>query len=243
MKKFCFICILLSFSLFGGAQDRAEYVSLEGPLKVVILDTCFYFVVNQLHLPFYRSDTLAICSISQISDEFYKICSADPIQTLQNSLKVSYDCECAIQDSISISFHFSALTIPGKIVCYINDYTGDFFSLPYNGKPVSTVIPSSTKKIILGFEPDLMIVHEHPHRYSFQGIIAIDPAIVCEINSYHKHVSIHLSAITDSFFERYYVNNEYIRIIDDKLYWRGLVFTRKDSGPSPLQQVCPSVSR
>ena len=226
--------MVLSLSL-GIQSETMFFYNLSS--KITIHDNKFLFIVNQPHHPLYLTDTLAICSISKIDDEFYQINSDDPIQKLQNSLNVSYCCEQNLFDSLSVTFNFPGLSIPGRIVFYINDYSGESFTLPYDGKPVSTFIPFSTRKILMGFEPNLTIAHEHPHRYTFQGIITIDPAIVCDIEPGYKHVSIQCFALTDIFFERYYIHNDFIRIIDNKLYWRGAVFIKEDKDTTLINSI------
>lgn len=217
-------------SYIGCAQDKRTFISEDGLLSVILSRNYFYFTVNQSnHLPWYQTDTLAICKVTQITEEFYQIQSENPAETIQENMTVTYSNEYCINDSIRVWFHLPSDCPPIEIICFVNGLWGDIISSRYNGEKLSILIPLNTEKIVIGFEPDVQIVHEHPHGYTFQGVVAIFPSVVCFIRPGDNQVDVKLDALTRSFFERYYVNDEFIRVKDHTLYWRGIAFSQLET--------------
>ena len=46
-------------------------------------------------------------------------------------------------------------------------------------------------------------------------------------NISENDIAINLPTIKDSFFEQYYVVNEYVRVENNKLYWKGEVYIKR----------------
>ena len=43
-----------------------------------------------------------------------------------------------------------------------------------------------------------------------------------------NYIQINIPSLTNSFFEKYYVNKEYVRIIGDTIIWKGRTFFEVD---------------
>lgn len=230
MKLLFFLFSFLTIPFLMGRNlgcDFSTYVNEEHSLLISVSSDKFYMTILQSHYPMYLTDTLAICNVTKITDEFFMISSENPESVLQRSLYASDITKTNKSDSIKIVFDLAIKNSPVTINIILNDEWRDEKQIQYDGVPVSTMIPKSTKRIFLGFDPKISsIVHEHPHRYTFQGIITTYPTVYYNIDSDVSQITIRIPALTDSFFERYYVNNEFFRLLGDKLYWRGIVFTR-----------------
>ena len=230
MKLLFFLFSFLTFPFSGGESTRcgfSTYVNKEHTLLISMSSDKFFMTIRQPHLPMYQTDTLAICNVTKITDEFFMIASENPESILQRSLYTSTNLSTNNSDSIKIVFDLPIRNIPVTITLILDDEWRDEKLIRYNCTPVSVMIPKSTERIFLGFDPEVSsTVHEHPHKYTFQGIITTYPTVHYMIDSGVDQITIRIPALTDSFFERYYVNHEFIRLLGDNLYWRGIVFTK-----------------
>ena len=217
-------------------QEAVTYIHINndwspfvGPLKVTITGDKFLFTIKESnHFRFFITDTLAVCSISQVSDEFYLISSEKPETVVQNNMIVSQQLDNTINEGKRISFDIPVKHMSLKFhVSLGNDYFAESIDFDYNHRPCSIIIPDTTERIYFGFDTDFSNVMEHPHGYTFQGILSVKPSISCIINPNMNDITISIPNLDDAFFQRYYVQQEYIRICHDTLSWRGVDFIRE----------------
>lgn len=224
------LLVLLLSSLFaplcisGTEVPLTEYVNERGTMRIFLSSEKFYMIIKQPHMPLYFTDTLAICDVTQINDEFYMISSEQPESLLQRYLEVTQSNDKGVSDEINVTFDFPEC-VPMKILMLLDHEWSDLNEYQYKKGPVSITVPNTTKKIFLGFSPDFsVVVHEHPHRYTFQGILTTDTTISFSVNPGVNQITIRNPILNASFFERYYVQDEFIRVVNGQLYWRGITF-------------------
>ena len=195
-------------------------------LTVELSSDKFYLIYHEpFDAPWYATDTLAICDVKRISEEFYMISSEQPESILQRSMKVSSERGEVPADSLEVVLDLPVEWIHLNVSIYLDDTLGEDMRLRYEKTPTSFMIPRSTRKISLGFEPEISsIVHEHPHLHTFQGVLLTYPTVCCEISPGTDLLRIEIPALCPAFFERYHVQDEYIRVTGDTLSWRGMKF-------------------
>lgn len=108
-----------------------------------------------------------------------------------------------------------------KITMFTNDfYSKDFI---YSKNEQSTIIPK-TKTFSFNIVPEYLIPHTPIG--TFYGIIAFDLMIDYEIESGMNYIEIKIPAMTDSFFETYYIEGDYAQVINDSIIWKGVVYKK-----------------
>ena len=115
---------------------------------------------------------------------------------------------------------------------------GEVYRYIYNGEHddwVTINMPLNVEKIFLSIYPlnklpvtvDLQSGYYNSY-YSFCSVINLK-------NSYNK-VEIEIPNLDDGYFGRYYVNGDYVRVVGDRLYWRGRVF-EKSYDPEDIRYI------
>ena len=156
------------------------------------------------------------------------ISSEQPEDVLQKSLTVYELNDLNDSGEITITLDVPIEDIPLTVRMLLNYEWGDELLFRYEGAPTSISIPSSTKRVYLAFEPEISsIVHEHPNKYTFQGIITTYPKVCFALVPDVCQYLIRIPVLNPSFFERYYIKDEYFRLFEDKIYWRGMVFKKQ----------------
>lgn len=232
MKIVYRILMVLLFPSFVLKATEPDRHFVAGPGTIALSEDRFIMTFHQPHFPWYETDTLAICRCVKISDEFYMIRSTDPIDDLQHNMEVHQEYDEHITDGKQVTISLPARdATPIDISIYLNDrWSSDVINLMFYSEQASVLVPASTERIYFGFTPDFNnVVKEHPHGFTFQGIVTVPPLIMCPLEQGKNQITIRMGSLTDAFFERYHVQDEYIRIVDDCLYWRGVSFKREDS--------------
>ncbi len=220
------ICIYcFSTSLFGQKDISGTYYNDAG-MQIKIEDNKFTYIISQSHSPIYHSDTLAECSIKRIDKNFIEINSVPPLFSIQRRLQVNQSFENGISDSIKVVF-----LIPydfGELV--ISIYTDlafqKLYELHYSKNNNTIMLPKTIKSFFYGFEPQLSSIITHSVEGAFYGIMRVEPLLECAIEKGQNSVEINIPTLDNSFFEKYYVKGEYVRITHNKIEWKGDVFVK-----------------
>lgn len=196
----------------------------------VYYDDCGYQIeIKNETLKLIRPDSpgfpgmvLAECTINQIDESFIELNSLSPYDIVQENISIKQFCDSSInKDSIKITFSFAYTNIL-DISISIGDFKDYGFEYSKNRKDIMLPININTLSISISPQSFMPSTPEGLH----YGILFYS-SLECKIEKNINHVVITISAIDDSFFERYYVKEEYAKLSKDSITWKGKVFVKK----------------
>ena len=105
-----------------------------------------------------------------------------------------------------------------------NNFKNHRFKYSLN-KQTAIKLPKGIKKFGFSVRPEE--IHPHSPDGSFWGVTCFCPILDFDIGKGTNLIEINLPNINDSFFEQYYVVDEYVRVENNKLYWKGEVYIKR----------------
>lgn len=225
MKTRVLLYLYICFSLYAFGQKKdisGTYFSKSGT-KIEIIGNELNYIIPQIHSPVWSNDTLAKCTFKWIDVDFIELNSTSPNILALKGLKVAQFSDSTINDSIKVSFLIPYQRSNLKISVYTNTFkTFDFI---YSKSSSELMLPNNIESITFYIVPEHMIPHTSDGL--FYGIIGFDSFQEYKIKKNINHISIEIPAIDDSFFEKYYVKGDYIKISKDIITWKGEVFMKE----------------
>jgi hypothetical protein len=211
----CFI-----ISSFGQKDISGVYTN-EAGMQIKIEGNAFIYTIPQVHSPVYSNDTLARCTYNRIDDQFIEINTVDDYASILKTLRFTQSKTDKSNDSILVKFIMPYNKSKLKIEIHA-DYEV-LYKLEYSQKNQGISIPKNTNKIVLYIRPEYFLESGFDGQY--YGRVCFN-SIEYEVGSNINKIDIEIPAIDDSFFEKYYLKGEYVRVSRDKIEWKGVVFTR-----------------
>lgn len=178
----------------------------------------------------FATDTLAICTIKRINEDFIEINSELPTKQTLSSLSIEQFFDPKLKDSIRVE-----IRMPANKCIYANleyslcnsiNKSSSISTYVKRGNGTMTIAEPRIASIgLLTLEP-LMIDYSLTD-LSFRGLAIEGLLLAKHIRDGVNVIIITIPTIDDSYFEKYYVHGEYIRIIKDCIVWRGVEYQKK----------------
>lgn len=220
------ISFLLCFNLSIMAQKKdisGHYVHPQYSYSIDIEGDRFIYIEKQNPtIAFYSNDTLARCTWEWVDKEFIKIKSESPVIKAFASLNIEQHSDSTCQDSITLIFH-----IPyDRGVLYIRIYDDKHkiheFSCYANNNSVK--LPIDIKKFSFEIRPKDLLSHTVDGK--FYGIMHFDSFTKFEVKNGMNVIELYIPDMTNSFFEQYYVVDDFVRVKNNRICWKGEVFRK-----------------
>lgn len=224
--------IFLLFNLLSIHAQQIKSYKDECGFEIIIKDSLFYYIEN--HHPscsIWHNDTLAKCTIKRINDEFMELNSPHPYQLLFSGYNIlKQKVENVGKDSIEICFQMPYDRGPLNISISAKN------SCPLELKYYDWAFSQSTPQITLpkAFESFSYYISPYQRNQVIHEVMGINYGVLfiqdhdILIEEDVNYIQINISSLTNSFFEKYYVNKEYVRIIGDTIIWKGRTFFEVD---------------
>lgn len=211
---FCAPTLFAQNKLNGSYFNSADF-------EIAIVDTTFYFVIDQGMHAIFANDTLAKCSIKKVSDNFIELNSERPIDIVRKSMRIVQEYDSTIVDGKQVIFDF-----PCQREVEVEVITDNFEFLKFDYSPgrQSLMLPAQTKSF--GYVISLKELPLPLFNGVFCGLVKYEPFqdIIFENGKNVIHVS--LPAVNDTFFERFLLQGEYARVCGDSIFWKGDVYVK-----------------
>ena len=225
MKVRIFICLFICFNLyaFGQNKDISGVYYAQSGMYIKVKNDNFYLIIPQTHSPVWFNDTLANCTFKWVDKNFIELNSTPPNIITLKGLNVVQSSDSTVKDSIKISFSIPYQRWKLKITVHTN--TSKTFDLVYSKSNRELILPNNVKSISFYIVPEHIIPHTSDGL--FYGIVGFDSFQECQIEKNINHILIEIPAIDDSFFERYYIKGDYVKVSKDSITWKGEVFVKE----------------
>ena len=186
-----------------------------------IVDSNFYYIEKEYHMPRYFTDTLAICKWEWVDKNLIKINSRNPLFTALSSMKVSQAVDNTLHDSIMIVFKMPNSSIL-RVEIYDNKFKTHVFKYSKTNKGIK--LPIGIKGFSFAICNESLLEHNYG---KFNGIVSFSIIDDIEIEKGKNLINVDIPAIDDTYFERYYVIDEFVYIKDNCIYWQGQKFKKR----------------
>jgi len=218
--------VLISFCASG--QDLSGTYYSEFGTKIEITGHELTYIEPHFSTSVRSNDTLAKCTFERIDADFIKINSTSPDIIALKGLNVTQHSDSTVIDSIKLSFSIPYQRWNLKI--QIHTDTFKTFDFVYSQGSRDVMLPNNVRSITFYIAPEHIIPHTADGL--FYGVIGFDPLQEFEIKENTNRVLIEIPALDDSFFERYYIKDEFARISNDSIIWKGEVFVKGADAPN-----------
>lgn len=222
------ICLLLCWSvnLLAQAQGKdisGEYIHKKYGTKIEIDGHNFRLIEPHVYPAVWHNDTLAKCTFKWADKHFIEINSKSPVTTALSEMSITESADSSLNDSIAIKFN---IPHQGMLLIDVSDNNFKNHRFKYSlNKQTAIKLPKGIKKF--GFSVGPEEIHPHTPDGSFWGVTCFCPILDFDIEKGTNLIEINLPTINDSFFEQYYVVDEYVRVENNKLYWKGEVYIKR----------------
>ena len=214
MKLIGFVIFLISLPIYGQRDLSGIYKlnDIEG-VQLCIDNNKLYYIDKSLPLRWYN-DTLANCVIKWVNRDFIEITSVKTpdIEVVQQIDKTTND--------IKLIFD-SSYTRDTLRITILGDDT--LYTFPLSKEKNEFILPHPTKKIKILIRPNTIIDHA-PMGIFYGRLFYESPEF-----KIHKDINLlrfNLLMIDDSFFEKYFIVKEYIKVNKRSLIWKGDVYKK-----------------
>ena len=218
-----YISTLLFLFLSITAQERPYkyeglYQNTKYPSYIKIDKNAFIYILDQGDAPIYFTDTLAICKYKVVDKQFLEINSEPSIHNLAKGLVVNQEYD-PLNTKTVFRFFFPSQS---KYHFRFRYYNKDYDVIVRSGE---TVLAEAN---LVGKLPSIISIEPAE---SFRDIYSTtfnyyDVELHIERKPRTNVIEYHIPSLDDSFFERYVIEGEYVRFLNDKLIWRGMEFIR-----------------
>lgn len=216
---YCNISVLAQNTDITGCYDLFEY-----PYYIEIKDSNFYYIkFVERNKTIEESDTLAKATWEWVDKNFIKIKSKSPHQVALSSMKVTQYKDNTFYDSIKVIFQ---MPYQSSLLINLCDNNYRWNKFVYLGKKNSIKLPVDTKELIFDIHPESPIEQAYG---KFYGVVTFSNLFdEIKIENGMNLINIDIPAIDDSYFERYYIVDEFVRVKNDCIYWHGDIFKKRE---------------
>ncbi len=228
MRRTLSVFVLFFMSLaICDAQVQGSYYS--NGFLITISDSLAVIRYPENHLPTRFTDTVAVCKITPESDAFIRIDSQSPYDTVLDCMNVKEGVmETGSTDSLYISFKLPTKYLSHKI---------SIMDLYEVNSQYDIIIPTDTTIVLpkrgrygeasyyWGIEPNgKPAILELYNLYSVSYLFPVFPLKLKTNTESYNELIVSVPCIDDGFFERVWIQGEYIKLIENGLEWRGMTF-------------------
>ena len=225
-QPFFLFYFLLCWNINLLAQEKnidGSYYDEVG-FEIKITDNHFYYIEEQKHMRLWYTDTLAICTYEWVDKNFIKINSKSPTEILLPEMKITQSFDSTLHDSITVVFQMPYNG--NRLITEVTDDRYKSYKSEYRKGNSSIKLPKNTKKFNFLIYPQEAYWHTVDGR--FFGITYYNPPFIdFEIKEDTNLITINIPALDNSFFERYYVVDEFVQVKNNHIYWKGKDFKKR----------------
>ncbi|MFV0536196.1 MAG: hypothetical protein ACK5M3_02365 [Dysgonomonas sp.] len=223
MKKIILLIITSLSCILIQAQNKdisGNYYNESGFCLQIKKDS-FKLIVREASPVTRSSEVWAEGVISQINESLIELNTINtPWERVQKDIKIIQRRENKEND-IYLKF-----TIPyNKTDLRIYLYTDKFGKSEFVYSKTNTGIKiPRTEKISFYIVPEYLLPHNNGR---FYGIIGYDSIMEYPIENGTNYIEFNIPTIDDSFFEKYYIEGDYARTINDSIIWKGSIYKKQ----------------
>ena len=139
-------------------------------------------------------------------------------------MKITQSFDSTLHDSITVVFQMPYNG--NRLITEVTDDRYKSYKSEYRKGNSSIKLPKNTKKFNFLIYPQKAYWHTVDGR--FFGITSYDPPFTdFEIKENTNLITINIPALDNSFFERYYVVDEFVQVKNNHIYWKGKDFKKR----------------
>lgn len=221
------LLVIFIFSFYGNlmAQNKdisGRYVHTKYRHSIEIKGKHFIYALNQHYPAIYYKDTLANCTWDWVDKDFILIKSESPSDIVFSSMKVQQYSNSNVQDSITINFH-----VPyDRGMLGIRIYDDKYRVYKYECYPQKCCIkiPKDIKRFSFDIRPEVLPEESNG---KFYGITCLNSIVEFEVVKGVTVMDFDIPNLTNSFFEQYYVVDEFVRVHGNCIFWKGEVYKKE----------------
>lgn len=222
MKIYILFPVLVCLFSFVEHKYLEVYYNEYGS-RIEFKDGKFYYIESHSHSSVWYNDTLLVCDVKQIDDQFVELNSTPPNVVVEKELEVAQKFDPIVKDSIKVVFSIPYYNSDLNITVFTNTLKAIDFD--YSEYARVLMLPGDVEMMAFSISPkEHMVSHSVDGRY--YGVLYYSSAEYA-IEEKTNYVKISIPAMDDSFFERYYVKGEYARVVNDTVFWKGDVFVKR----------------
>ena len=231
MKIRILSCFFVLISFCASGQDLSGTYYSEFGTKIEIIGNELTYIEPHFSTPVRSNDTLAKCTFEWVDADFIKINSTPPDIIALKGLNVTQHSDSTVIDGIKVSFSIPYQRCNLKIQIHADTFKT--FDFVYSQESRDVMLPNNVRSITFYIAPEHIIPHTADGL--FYGVIGFNPFQEFEIKENTNKVLIEIPALDDSFFERYYIKDDYARVSNDSIMWKGEVFVK--GADAPIQEL------
>lgn len=243
IKLYSMKCIVLFFIFLSfhslNAQEKLNGIYLTDPLSFYYVRICgdkFDLIRADMHA---SNDTLAQCTFEWIDEHFIKLNTTElPFNKINLGVQVLQVFDSLLPiDKINVQFDFP-ISRYSDFKLKIKVYDNEKYLKPQiiNYPEINAVVlPKKTAVIHWVIEQYDAITHvdfDNKGRLSY-GLQSFESNIY-SIDHDVNYIKVY-TPLNQSYFERYFVSNEFARIVNDTIIWKNFIFIK-----TPINE-CPNV--
>lgn len=222
LNLFVFFFLFSPLHLCAQKKDiSGHYVHSDYPESIDIEGSNFIYKKNQSHYPIYDNDTLANCTWKWVDKDLILIRSESPWLTAVSNMKVDQHFNSNSQGCLTITFHIPHDKSPLTII--INDDKCKSHEYKWESNKPSIKLSRDIKKFSLLIRPEYLIDEGYGQ---FYGIVCFEYGDE-EVEDGMNVIDIHIPELNNSFFEKYYIVDEFVRVKNNRIYWKGKVYKKE----------------
>lgn len=244
MKKIlvCSVSLICCLASYTKQKSAGVYVNESRTDCVVLFDDKFIYMERDYNVHFCGRDVFGSATYNWIDSEFIELHDVSLRIKADESIKIKQRRVANTDDSLEILLALpqsnnQRFTIRIWYTIRQNDtpecleFTENRSSIYLNcklGKVIPFKLPLNIEKLCILIAPEsIPIINQEVETYLYYGLLYYR---LPEINVKKRvnSIIIEVPAITEEFFLLYHLNGEYVRIQDNKLIWRGIVFEKSN---------------
>lgn len=223
--------LLMNVGLCGiNAQTRdisGHYFDETGIYEIEIKDSTFSYIIYQNPMiRMWENDTLAKCTFSWVDDNFIKINSKPNLDEICREVTITQATDSMLSDSVKVIFQMPYdreglhiwLTRKGSGFTTEEDNYSRHV-LDYSQSNNYFLLSGDTKSFSFFIDKDNIYPHGLDGR--FYGLLSFSSYYDIKTADGANLIMITIPALDNSFFERYYVVDEYVLVKDNSINWKG----------------------
>lgn len=190
--------------------------------QIIITENNLFYIEPHYGLAIWANDTLAKCHYKWVDADYIEINSVVTTDYAREGLTVNQVYNHALNDSIKIVFSFPCYIY--DLIINIHTDTFNTISFTYSKKNNSITIPLITKNFSFDISPQC--IKPHTADGLFYGSVVFEPFQKYRIEENMNLIEINIPALSDTYFEQYYIKSDYIKVYSNKVIWKGETFRK-----------------
>ncbi len=224
-KNYLLFILFIFYSFIISAQNKlyGRYYSESG-VYFEIKDDKFKLIMLNSAINGFYSDILAEGTMKYIDNSFIELNSLiSPVYEIFRTLKITQSEQGLMDNDIEIKFLIPYKRDSLRIAIYTDKFKT--FKFSYSDYNKSIIIPKGVNSFSFMIEPENIITHNFDGTY--YGVLSLN-SLEYNIEKEIKLIEVNIPALDDSFFEKYYLKGDYVRIVNKSIIWKGEVFNKME---------------